>query len=326
MDDIPSLANLHGLAIGAGGFLLGLAACALMAIIEYGAWALVVPPRVKATDHLDKSTDPERGHIAIKADDGTRLSARWHPITNERPTGRIAVLIHGFAEAAREVQAIRVAALNAAGWEVAAIDLRGYGQSDGAYASFGGREGRDVVRWLDALARMVPRDDPADAFDPILWGRSMGAAIAIRAAAEDPRIRAVVLESPMVDLNDAMRVWFRSRRFPGSWLLARLVTMRAARIARVSLTRPRPIRLAGRVNCPVLILHGQADRLVSTPAARRLAAAFPTPARVVEVPEAGHVDVVAVGGEALLNDVVSFLDSAMARAGQERDGQPARAT
>ena len=54
---------------------------------------------------------------------------------------------------------------------------------------------------------------------PVLWGRSMGAAIAVRAAAEDSRIQALVLESPMVDLDLAMAAWFRNHRFPCAHLL-----------------------------------------------------------------------------------------------------------
>ena len=39
--------------ISLAGFLLGVIACALLAIVEYGAWALVVPPRPRlATEDL----------------------------------------------------------------------------------------------------------------------------------------------------------------------------------------------------------------------------------------------------------------------------------
>ena len=98
---------------------------------------------------------------------------------------------------------------------------RGYGRSSGTFASFGGREAGDVRVWLDTLAAWPGRARP---LLPVLWGRSMGAAIAVRAAAEDSRIQALVLESPMVDLDLAMAAWFRKRRFPCSHLLARLVT------------------------------------------------------------------------------------------------------
>ena len=112
-----------------------------------------------------------------------------------------------------------------AGWNVAALDLRGYGRSGGTFASFGGREAGDVRVWLDALAAQAGQARP---LLPVLWGRSMGAAIAVRAAAADARIQALILESPMVDLDLAMAAWFRNRRFPCARLLARLVTRRAA--------------------------------------------------------------------------------------------------
>jgi alpha-beta hydrolase superfamily lysophospholipase len=136
----------------------------------------------------------------------------------------------------------------------------------------------------------------------------MGAAIALRAAAEGSAVNALVLESPMVDLDEAMAVWFRNRRFPFPRLLARLVTRRAGRLAGVSLTRPRPGDVAPRVSCPVLIIHGSDDTLVTTGEARRLADAFTNPPRFIEVTGAGHTDVVAVGGDVLLEQVMKFLD------------------
>jgi pimeloyl-ACP methyl ester carboxylesterase len=303
-------ADFERLAIGGLGFLAGLATCILLAIVEYGAWVLVVPPRVRESDAGEREFDGVPERITVLASDGILLSARWHPATGETPTGRTALLIHGFAEASREIQAVRVAALNAGGWNVAAIDLRGYGESGGHFASFGGREAGDVVRWLDEIAGRVAREAPGEPFVPILWGRSMGAAVAIRAAAGDHLVRALVLESPMVDLDDAMRVWFRSRKFPASRVLARLVTRRAGRIAGVSLTRPRPLELASRVACPTLVVHGEADRLVSVAEARRLASAIPGGARRLDVPEAGHTDVLTIGGEPLVEQILAFLDAA----------------
>ena len=103
----------------------------------------------------------------------------------------------------------------------------------------------------------------------------MGTAIAIRAAAEDPRIAALVLESPYLDLEEAIAAWLRQLRLPLSRPLARLIAGRARTLAGVSLTRPRSIDLAPRIVAPTLIVHGSGDALVSPADARRLAAAFP---------------------------------------------------
>ncbi len=300
--------------IGLAGFLLGVIACMLLAIVEYGAWVLVVPPRSRlAADTLSQrecatAEDPlDRPRpISALADDGVKLAGTWHP-SARADTGRTAILLHGFAEASGSLQSQRLAALRQGGWNVAAPDLRAYGRSGGIFASFGGREAGDVRVWLDALAAQPGQARP---FLPVLWGRSMGAAIAVRAAAEDARIQALVLESPMVDLDLAMAAWFRNRRFPCGHLLARLVTRRAGRLAGVSLTRPRPLEVAPRVHCPVLIVHGSDDTLVTNREARELAAALPTPPCFIEVPGAGHADVVTIGGDALLERILQFLRAA----------------
>ena len=190
------------------------------------------------------------------------------------------------------------------------LDSRGYGQSDGPFATFGGREAGDIRAWLDSLSERIARIDPASSVCPVLWGRSMGAAIAMRAAAAEPRLAALVLESPMVDLEASMAVVLRRRRIPFPKLLARLVTRRAGKLAGVPIHRPRPIDSAQHVICPTLIVHGGNDTVVAIDEARRLADAFPSRPRWIEVQGARHTDVVDQGGEELLELIAAFLDEA----------------
>jgi pimeloyl-ACP methyl ester carboxylesterase len=301
--------------VGLVGFVLGLAALILLAVIEFGAWVLIAPPRSRTEeeagevshDHVYiEGTNPAET-ISALARDGARLAGLWYSSAAEKSTGRTVLLLHGFAEASGALQALRVAALNRSGWNAAALDLRGYGNSDGQFASFGGREATDISVWLDALANRL---GPTQPLVPVVWGRSMGAAIALKAAAADHRVKAVVLESPMVDLDHALGVWFRKRRFPAPRLLARLITRRASQLAGVSLTRPRLIELAPRLECPALIIHGSNDMLVPDLEVRRLAEAFPVPPRFIEVSGAGHADVVAVGGDELLAEITRFVSDA----------------
>ena len=299
-----------GFVIGLVGFLLGVLLFALLAVIEYSTWAMVAPPGPRRGDEdaggspRTAEDDPDRAEpISAVARDGVRLAGRWHPAEGQA-TGRTVLLLHGFAEASADLQALRVKALNQRGWNAAALDLRAYGNSEGHFASFGGREADDVTAWLDNLAQRV---DPAHPLLPVLWGRSMGAAIATRAAAIDSHVRALILESPMVDLDEAMTVLFRRRRIPLPRLLAGLATRRAGKLAGVSLTRPRPIELAPQVRCPAMILHGSDDTLIPRHDVQCLAAAFPTTPRFIEIPGAGHADVISVGGDGLLEQIICFL-------------------
>lgn len=300
--------------VGLFGFTFGLIGCALMAVVEIGAWSLVAPSRNRRPDIADDADISESDSliqpIEIRAEDGARLAGRFMPARGSTPTGRTVLLLHGFAETSRALERQRMAALSRHGWNVAALDSRGYGQSEGTYATFGGRESGDVRAWLDRLAEWVAQSGSPCAFRPVLWGRSMGAQIAMRTAAEDTRVAALVLESPLVDLALAVAVPLRLRRFPMPRLLARLILGRARRLAGIALDRPRPIDLAPHLTCPVLVLHGSDDKLVTAAEARRLAAAFAKAPMWRDVPGAGHSDVVDIGGEPLLEEVAAFLDQA----------------
>ena len=144
--------------IGLTGFALGAISCTLLAIVEYGAWALVLPPRStrepQGTTDVSSETgaDDARGDrgvsLSVVAADGVKLAGSWYPAAGLEPTGRTVILLHGFAEPPGNLQVMRVAALNAHGWNAAVLDLRGYGRSEGPFASFGGRESGDVRAWL----------------------------------------------------------------------------------------------------------------------------------------------------------------------------------
>ena len=185
--------------VGLAGFILGTFACLVLAVVEIGAWALIMPYRsVLGSSHVVSEAaelDAEVEAIETRASDGSRLVARWFPAHGPTATGRTVLLLHGFAETSRALEAARGAALNRYGWNVAALDSRGHGESGGHISTFGGLEARDIQLWLDELSTRVARTAPARSFQPVLWGRSMGAAIALRAASVDSRTVALVLEA-----------------------------------------------------------------------------------------------------------------------------------
>jgi len=295
--------------VGLGTGLLG---GLMLAVVEFGAWALITPTRVSdplfreeqdgRDDTRKRLLEPEP--IRAVASDGVELAGRWIAAPG-LPTGRTIILVHGFIDGPGAMILDRGRAILDHGWNIAAVDLRGYGQSRGEFSTFGGREAGDLRAWLDVLAA---RCAPGDPFEPVIWGRSMGAAIALRTAVEDERVRALILEAPMVDLESAVATWTRSRRVPMALVLSRLVVNRAAKLAKVSLHRPRPMELAERCEQPVLVVHGRNDPLIPSAKARVLAGAFPTPAEFIEVPDARHSDVVRVGGLDLLGEILDFVD------------------
>jgi fermentation-respiration switch protein FrsA (DUF1100 family) len=138
----------------------------------------------------------------------------------------------------------------------------------------------------------------------------------LRAAADDDRIAALVLEAPYADLREALSQRLTKLRFPGAaLLLSGLVLRQASRIAGARLDLPRPIDLAPQFQRPVLILQGGADTVTPAPVIRRLVDAFPDDHRpeVASIAEAEHSEVFDRGGPALVTRILGFLDRAIAR-------------
>ena len=290
-------------ALGALGFALGAAACFALAVVEWGAWSLVVPGR-KAPEPGDPLAAPWEP-ISVRARDGALLRGVWRPATG--PPRGLALLLHGFGERGDALRG-RGELLAGLGWSVAIPDGRGQGLSGGDFVAFGGLEAGDASSWIDALADRLPPGSPTMA-----WGRSMGAAVALRAAALDPRISALILEAPYPDLAQPLAAVLRRVRIPFPRLWTGPLLRRAGRIAGAPLATPRPLDLAPSTRVPVLILHGDADRLVPLASARALASAFPGPIGFVEVAGARHQDVFEVGGPALAARIAGFLERATPR-------------
>jgi competence protein ComEC len=292
--------GLRGL-VTLGGLALGWSLFAALAAVVWGAWALVRPGGRRFDPPEPEPPPWER--IGVLSRDGVRLAGAWRPATGP-PTGRTALLVHGLGEDRHALRG-RAEALAARGWNVALLDARDRGESGGRWTTFGAREAPDLAAWLDEIAGRVA---PAT-FVPVAWGRSMGAAIGLRCAAETGRLVALVLEAPYDDLRNSVALWLGRRRLPGA--LAGPMLRHAARLAGASLHRPAPVELAPRVAVPVLVLAGDQDVIAPPAMARRLAAAFPAPAELVVVPGARHADVFDAGGPALADRVAAFLDRAV---------------
>jgi competence protein ComEC len=278
---------LAGLSIGVIVYLIVIAT-------EWGAWSLVMPGR-----RLTPPGEPIGREIRAVAGDGTTLTGAWFPAAGERDRSRVILLLHGLGED-RSALMGRVEPLVAAGWDVAALDGRASGLSGGRRVGYSSVASGDVVAWLDALE---PLAGPGATF--AAWGRSLGASAAARAAAIDPRITSLVLEATSVDLREAVAAVLGRFHLP-SWL-ARSILIRARKIAGYALDQPGLLELVSNLKVRALILHGNMDNLVPIDLARKLAAAFPEPAEILEVEEAQHANVVGVGGDGLMNRVVKFL-------------------
>jgi pimeloyl-ACP methyl ester carboxylesterase len=163
------------------------------------------------------------------------------------------------------------------GFDVVAYDARAHGTSQGERCTYGYYEKRDVQRVIDQLG--------VDGV--ILIGHSLGAAVALQAAAIEPRVKAVVAASTFSDLRTIATE--RAIYFP-TWSLGPAFA-RAEHDGRFVVDDVSPVKAAARITVPVLLFHGAQDRDTVPAHSVRVFAALKSPKQLVLVQGHSHNDV-----------------------------------
>lgn len=161
------------------------------------------------------------------------------------------------------------------GWDVAAYDSRRHGASGGEVCTYGFHEKDDLRRIIDSLPQ-----GPV-----VLFGTSLGAAIALQAAADEPRIALVIAAEVFSDLETVARE--RAPLVLPSWAIRRAFEI-AQRRGSFKIDEVSPVTAAGRITAPVLLIHGADDRETPPAHSERVLAALKGPRRLLLIAGAGH--------------------------------------
>ena len=169
------------------------------------------------------------------------------------------------------------------GVNVFIFDYRGYGNSEGSPSEWGiYRDARAALAYL--------RTRPEHAPDHLVYfGRSLGAAVAIELAAQEPPV-GLVLVAPFASLGEMARIAYPY--LPLSWLVG---------------NRYNSVGRIGQLHQPVLILHGDQDETVPLSQGEKLLAAANPPKSLRVLPGAGHNDTYSAGGNVYWHALSEFL-------------------
>lgn len=235
----------------------------------YGASALLFPSR-----HVNPRSMPV-GCVDRTFVGASVMLSGWLCPTEARRKGTI-IYLHGIADhRGSAVGAIEM--FRPLGFDVVAYDSRAHGTSEGDRCTYGYFEKRDLQRVIDQV----------EADNVVLIGHSLGAAVALQAAAIDPRVRAVVAASTFSDLRTIATE--RVPYFPG-WALAQAFD-RAERDGNFLVDEVSPARAGAQITAPVLLVHGADDRNTAPAHSERVFRALRGHKEIMRVAGAGHNDV-----------------------------------
>lgn len=241
--------------------------------------------------------------VTLTTADGLHLSA-WY-VPGSRPEA--IVLVHGI-HANRAYLLPQAFLLAQAGYHLLLIDLRGHGRSEGYEVTYGYREALDVEAAVDYLAAL-PGVKHIGAL-----GHSLGGAAVIRAAATDPRLRALVIQSSFSSLSRVVDDSFNKFVLLPRWPFAPLVISLAELKTGVSLDQVDSAHdLAAMSPRPVLFIHSAADGLFPIQHAQQMYDAAQAPKEFYFIDGVGHINPITGHEAEYAERVLKFFESAFAR-------------
>jgi uncharacterized protein len=222
--------------------------------------------------------------VSVGANKVERMHGWW--IQAKQPNAKVLLYLHGngLNIGANVGHATRFHRL---GFSVLLIDYRGYGRSEGGFPTEMGVYQDAATAWNYLVQqRKIPESQI------LIYGHSLGGAIAIDLAVQHPNAGGLIVESTFTSVKEVVDYRNMFWMFPIDLILTQ---------------RFESIKKLPRLKIPVLFIHGIADSTVPYFMSQKLYAIAPQPKKLILVPRAEHNDLAEVAGVQYSQWVESFL-------------------
>ena len=219
--------------------------------------------------------------ITITSFDGSKLFARYYHVADDAP---VQIFFHGYKSSSLLDCSGGSYFAKQLGHNAIVVDQRSHGQSDGTIITFGIKERKDCLCWIEYAINRFGKDTKI-----ILSGLSMGAATVLMATDLNlpPNIKGIIADCPYsspkeIILKVCKEMHFPPRlMYPFIWLGARL-------FGHFNLSESSALEALKNCDIPILILHGMEDALVPCEMSKAMQACGATDITLELFDGAGH--------------------------------------
>lgn len=188
------------------------------------------------------------------------------------------------------------------GIRVLLMDMRAHGNSGGEKFYLGMQSPFDVLSILDTVYNLPETDNV------VLFGKGIGAGIALEAAALDHRQQSLVLQSPYDKLENYVKNYAANKWGLLNYILYPISSRNLQRQIGVKIT---DVQLTERIKelvNPLMIILGTDDKLINPQQSKKVYVASPTlDKQIMIVKDAGHDNIDLVEGESYFNKISIFM-------------------
>lgn len=194
--------------------------------------------------------------VEIIAFDGLILKGRYFEVKKGAP---IELMMHGYRGNSETDLSVGVLRAHSLGHNVLLVDHRGAGYSDGHIITFGAKESRDCLSWVNFIIEKFGKDVKI-----IMAGISMGAATVMIAAGSEnlpKNVVGVVADCGYTTAEDIIKKVVKQLHLPAK-VFYPLIKLSAKLFGRFDLNDARPIDSMKKCKIPVAFFHTEEDNFV----------------------------------------------------------------
>ena len=219
--------------------------------------------------------------IEIKSYDGLTLRGTYYEYA---PDATVELLFHGYRGNAERDLCGGIERCFALGRSVIIIDQRASGKSDGHIITFGVREHRDCLSWIDYATKRFGKDRKL-----VIGGVSMGAATVMMAAgtALPPSVVCVMADCGYSSTEDIIKKVIKDLKLP-LFPVYPLIRLGGIIFGGFDIKNGSPMDAVKHATVPVVFIHGDTDDFVPHDMSVKLHKACASQKKMVTIKGAGH--------------------------------------
>lgn len=219
--------------------------------------------------------------ITINSFDGCKLFARYYHVSDNAP---VQILFHGYKSSSLLDCSGGSYFAKQLGHNAIVVDQRSHGQSSGKVITFGIKERKDCLCWIEYVIEHFGKDVPI-----ILSGLSMGAATVLMATDLNlpANVKGIIADCPYSSPKEIIMKVAKDMHFPSKLMLP-FVWLGGFLFGHFNLFESSAMEAIRTCDIPILILHGDADELVPCEMAKSLQTSGAADVTLELFEKAGH--------------------------------------
>lgn len=242
---------------------------------------IYTPHREQMVAWMKQARELPSSEFTVTSHDGLKLHGRYYECN---PGGIIELMFHGYRGTAERDLCGGIERCFKLGHNVLMVDQRSCGSSQGRVITFGVKESRDCLTWIDFMISHFGKDVKI-----LLCGVSMGASTVMMAAGRElpENVIGVLADCGYSSQKEIIQLIIKNLKLPPRFMYF-YVKLGARLIGGFDLDYDPPEEALKRCKIPVMLIHGETDDFVPCYMSDINYNACQSKKTIVTIPNAGH--------------------------------------